>query len=236
LQWIIQVQCLGMVAAIIVAAGGSARMGFDKLSADLGGQPVLVRSIRAFAGIPEVREIIVVTGEERRAALTLGLASHVSTPVRFATGGAHRHLSVLAGLAAVSAEATHVAVHDAARPLVSAADVGRVIAKAREVGAASLAHPIVETVKRADDSGRVMASVDRAGLWAMETPQVFEIRLLRRAYSAAMGTGATPTDEVSVVEGLGAPVFLLASSSLNLKITHPADLALASRCLTHQCE
>ena len=108
--------------------------------------------------------------------------------------------------------------------------------KRREAGAASLAHPIVETVKRADDSGRVVASVDRAGLWAMETPQVFEIRLLRRAYSAAMTTGAIPTDEVSVVEALGEPVFLVASSSLNLKITHPADLALASRCLTEQCE
>ena len=110
----------------------------------------------------------------------------------------------------------------------------RVIARAKETGAAALARPVVETVKRADASGRVTAAVDRDGLWAMETPQVFAVPLLRSAYRLAMSHAAVPTDEVSVVAAFGEPVFLVASNSFNFKITGPQDLELARELLARR--
>ncbi len=217
-------------AAIIVAAGSSRRMGFDKLMAPLGGEPVLWRSIQAFAG-PEISQIVVVTSDDRRDALAKNVAA-LGRRVVFVPGGAERHLSVAEGLRALAPDTEFVAVHDGARPLVSRADLARVIAKAHEVAAASLAHPVVDTVKRADAAGRVTGAVDRTGLWGMETPQVFSLPLLRRAYDAVLAAGKTPTDEVSAVEFIGHDVFLVESTAPNLKITHPQDLALAGRLLT----
>jgi 2-C-methyl-D-erythritol 4-phosphate cytidylyltransferase len=221
-----------MTSAIVVAAGSSRRMGFDKLAAPLAGRTVLEHAVRALAGTGEFAEIILVTNPERwdeARAWVDEAARETGMPVRWACGGAERHDSVAAGLAALDPAASLVAVHDGARPLVSGGDVRRVVAEARATGAASLAHPVVETLKRADQAGRVTESVDRAGLWAMETPQVFAVDLLRDAYSAALGRGERLTDEVSAVQAAGREVRLVPSSSCNLKITHPGDLALAEK-------
>jgi 2-C-methyl-D-erythritol 4-phosphate cytidylyltransferase len=219
-----------MTSAIIVAAGSSRRMGFDKLAATLAGRPVLEHAVRALAVCGEFGEIILVTNPGRwpeAQAWADAVARETGVPVRLAEGGAERHDSVAAGLAALDAAAEFVAVHDGARPLVLAADLRRVVAEARRSGAASLAHPVVETVKRADAAGGVTASVDRDGLWAMETPQVFAVALLREACAAARARGEKLTDEVSAVQAVGHPVQLVASTALNVKITHPQDLALA---------
>lgn len=219
-----------MISAIIVAAGSSRRMGFDKLAAPLAGRPVLECAVRALARCTEIAEIVLVTSPDRWAAAEAWVAAVTDAtrvPVRFAPGGAERHDSVAAGLAALDSATTLVAVHDGARPLVSTDDLRRVIAEARATGAASLARPVVETLKRADATGWVTTSVDRDGLWAMETPQVFEVGLLLQAYAAARARGQTLTDEVSAVQAAGRSVRLVASTSLNLKITHPQDLALA---------
>jgi 2-C-methyl-D-erythritol 4-phosphate cytidylyltransferase len=203
------------------------------MMADLAGQPVIMRSVVTFARTTEIGEIIVVaSGECANLARSLPALLGFETPVRCVPGGAERHLSVLEGLAAVSPQATLVAVHDGARPLLCREDLSRVIARARETGAAALAHPVTDTVKRADDSGKVIAAVDRDGLWAMETPQVFAVPVLRSAYRAVMANGAAPTDEVSVVAASGVPVFLVPSRSINLKITGPQDLEFARQCLT----
>lgn len=219
-----------MISAIIVAAGSSRRMGFDKLGAPLAGRSVLEGTTRALAGSGEFGEIVLVTSPERWAEAQVWVGAVVEETgvlVRFAPGGSERHDSVAAGLAAVDPAAGLVAVHDGARPLVSVNDLRRVVAEARGCGAASLAHPVVETLKRADEDGAVSEGVDRDGLWAMETPQVFDIGLLRDAYAAALARGETLTDEVSAVQGAGRSVRLVASTSVNLKITHPQDLALA---------
>lgn len=219
-----------MISAIIVAAGSSRRMGFDKLGAPLAGRSVLEGTTRALAGSGEFGEIVLVTSPERWAEAQVWVGAVVEETgvlVRFAPGGSERHDSVAAGLAAVDPAAGLVAVHDGARPLVSVDDLRRVVAEARGCGAASLAHPVVETLKRADEDGAVSEGVDRDGLWAMETPQVFDIGLLRDAYAAALARGETLTDEVSAVQGAGRSVRLVASTSVNLKITHPQDLALA---------
>jgi len=224
----------GMVSAIIVAAGTSRRMGFDKLAARLAGRSVLEHAVRALAGSGVVGELVVVTDGERWSACR-GWAGEVAREtgvrIRQLPGGVERHDSVAAGLAALDPAARLVAVHDGARPLVSGEDIRRVVAAADVTGAATLAHPVVDTLKRADATGRVTASVERDGLWAMETPQVFRSQLLHDAYAAARARGEHLTDEVSAVQGAGHSVQLVASTSMNLKITHAQDLAVAERLL-----
>lgn len=215
-----------MIAAIVVAAGGSRRMGFDKLFADLDGLPVVARSLAAFRNHPEIGQVIAVTSPENLERITaLGLAHQV------VLGGAFRHLSVQAGLDAVAPGTEIVAVHDGARPLIAASAISACLAGAREHGAAACARRITETVKRADDSGRVTGAVDREGLWAMETPQCFALDLLRRAYQRVLDRNEIVTDEVSAVEALGESIYLVENRFPNLKITFPPDLGIAQALL-----
>ena len=210
--------------AIIVAAGSSRRMGFDKLAADLDGVPVLRRSVERLMAVPEVARVIVVCDASRFEAL---LGGPFAKPLARVDGGAERQDSVRAGLDALAADEPIVAVHDGARPLVHPEDVSAVIAMAAEHGAATLGRPATETLKRADAAGIVTGGVDREGLWFTETPQVFRTELLRRAYAVVRDRGLAVTDEVSAVESLGAPVRIVASSRPNPKISVPADLDLA---------
>lgn len=220
------------VSAIIVAAGSSRRMGFDKLAADLCGESVLTRSMLAFEACPEVAEIRVVTSLEKfesvtEAAKRLGLSKFVEV----IAGGAERHLSVNAGLERVGGHCGLVAVHDAARPLVTAAAISRCVAVAAEHGAATLAHRIADTVKRGNASLEVVGAVARDDLWAMETPQIFSVVLLREAYAAVLQRGEIVTDEVSAVMGIGHLVKLVENGEPNLKITVPGDLVVAEAIL-----
>ena len=212
-------------AAIIVAAGSSRRMGFDKLAADLLGRSVLRRSVDAFMSAPEISRVIVVTTPERFAALGDGFPK----PLLRADGGTERQHSVENGLALVHEEI--VAVHDGARPLVLPESIGACIAAAREFRAAALARRATETMKRADPDDFSRESVSREGLWFMETPQVFETALLKSAYAEVRARGLTVTDEVSAVEALGIPTKLVVSPTPNLKITVPADIGLAAALL-----
>ena len=221
-----------MTSAIIVAAGSGTRMGFDKLLASLGGAPVILHTLRAFQTCPEVDEIVVVASPDRQEVIQRLADDAGLTKLRaFVPGGAERHLSVWAGIQAVAAECDYVAVHDGARPLIHPSQISRCLAKARETGAAASARPVSETLKRADGSGRVCGSVDRAGLWIMETPQVFARPLLVQAYEAVLREGVLVTDEVSALERLGHPVWLVDNPTPNPKITWPPDLAVAERLL-----
>lgn len=210
-------------SAILVAAGSSRRMGFDKLAAPLGGVPVLRRTLETFMQAQSISEIIVVCPESRWPLLD----GYFIKPVRRVDGGATRQDSVMAGLTALSLESTWVAVHDGARPLVSPEDIDRCVAAAVENRAAALARRVTETLKRSDSVGFSTEGVSRDHLWFMETPQVFEIPILADAYTQVAARGLTVTDEVSVLEAVGLRVKLVESSRTNLKITTPADLALA---------
>jgi 2-C-methyl-D-erythritol 4-phosphate cytidylyltransferase len=212
-------------AAIIVAAGSSQRMGFDKLAAPLQGVPVLMHSIRAFCLSTFIDEIYVVCSETRFNELVTGT---FSKPVIRVEGGSTRQESVQQGLRALSPEITMVAVHDGARPLVVVGDIDNCIESARQFGASSLARKVTETLKRADAQGFTRSSVDRSLLWFMETPQCFRLNVLRRAYQHVRERNLQVTDEVSAVESIGISTFLVESSGKNLKITIPADLELAS--------
>jgi 2-C-methyl-D-erythritol 4-phosphate cytidylyltransferase len=223
-----------MVSAIIVAAGSSRRMGFDKLFATLAGKPVIWHSLRAFSDSPEIDEIIVVTKEDRAVDFEKILAAEPLPKVRrIIPGGAERHLSVWAGLQAVQSEGSEfVAIHDGARPLTTPALIQECIEMAREHGAACCASPIPDTVKRASVEQMVQESVERTGLWAMQTPQVFSSGLILQAYASLMAKHEMATDEVSAVQKLGKKVALLKNTDWNFKITFPHDLELAEHVLS----
>jgi 2-C-methyl-D-erythritol 4-phosphate cytidylyltransferase len=214
--------------AIVVAAGSSRRMGIDKLAWKLAGLPVLRRTIEAFLHADSIASVVVVCPQERWGLLD-GMDFH--KPVVRVDGGADRHDSVALGLAAIPCDALFVAVHDGARPLVSPYDIDRCVAAATEHGAAALARRVTETMKRSDAAGFSLKAVSREDLWCMETPQVFETQLLREAYQQVTARDLTVTDEVSAVQEIGVRVKFVESRHPNLKITTPADLALAEALL-----
>ena len=202
-------------------------MGFDKLMAPLWGDPVIRHTLRAFAACEDIHGIWIVAGRER--AGEIQEAGPMPDKFRgFVEGGAERHLSVDAGLLAVPPEYALVAVHDGARPLIHPSQISRCLEEARRTGAAASARRITDTVKRADSQCRVTGGIDRAGLWAMETPQVFRLDLLRAAYARVMEEEALVTDEVSAVEHTGHDVYLVENPWPNLKITLPGDLETAA--------
>lgn len=211
-------------AAIIVAAGSSRRMGMDKLAWPLAGGPVLRRTLEAFLKAQSIQSVVIVCPEDRWKLLD---GVDFNKPVLRVDGGAERQDSVINGLAALDGEARFVAVHDGARPLVSPRDIDACVAAAVTHRAASLARRATETMKRSDAEGFCTESVNRENLWCMETPQVFETALLREAYRNVLAQGHAVTDEVSAVQQTGVEVKFIESMYANLKITTPADLALA---------
>ena len=216
-----------MLTAIIVAAGSSERMGFDKLFALVSGKPVVAHTIAAFERTSCVEEIILVgradgLGELRK---LIGQPAKVKQIV---AGGAERSDSVRAGLDRLNLKSDFVAVHDAARPMITPEKITRVFDICRTTGgAAALAEPINDTLKRADLDLAVKESVDRNGVYAMQTPQVFARKLLEEAYRLVAKKNVSVTDEVSAVELLGCKVVLVPNHDFNFKITYPRDLPLA---------
>jgi 2-C-methyl-D-erythritol 4-phosphate cytidylyltransferase len=215
-----------MLSAIIVAAGISERMGFDKVFAPLGGKPVIAHTIDAFERTGCVDEIILVGRSDSLPELRKILPT--KTKVRqIVAGGVFRHDSVGAGLEHLDPAADFVAVHDAARPLITPEKITRVFEVCRAHGAAALAEPITDTLKRADVDLIVTESVDRDQLFAMQTPQIFARELLMDAYKAVSAREISITDEVTAVEHLGRKVFLVPNQDFNFKITYPRDFQLA---------
>lgn len=222
-----------MVSAIIVAAGSSRRMGFDKLFAPLAGKPVLWHSIKAFNETKEVDEILVVTREDRMDEVEeLVSKGGLKKVTKVISGGAERHISVWNGLQAVDSKGSeYIAIHDGARPLVTPQLIKACLELAMAHGAASCASQIPDTVKRASIEQMVTESVERTGLWAMQTPQVFSSGLILQAYAALMAKHEMVTDEVSAVQKMGKKIALLKNDDWNLKVTFPHDLELAEHVL-----
>ena len=203
-------------------------MGFDKLFAMLRDKPVVAHTLEAFEHAGCVDEIILVGRDDRLAELReLVKRAELKKVRHVVAGGAHRQDSVRAGLNALAPDARYVAVQDGARPLITSAQIERVFAHCQTHGAAALAEPITDTLKRADQECFVCGGVERAGLFAMQTPQIFSRDLLVEAYAVVAAKKLSITDEVSAVEPLGAKVLLVPNEERNFKITFPADLALA---------
>jgi 2-C-methyl-D-erythritol 4-phosphate cytidylyltransferase len=217
-----------MLTAILVAAGDSRRMGFDKLFAIVAGKPLILYTIRAFERCSCVDKIVVVAREDRHSAIEAIVRDENSKKVQsLVPGGKHRQDSVRAGLSHLDPGTKYVAVHDAARALITPQQIELVFEQCRLHGAASLAEPINDTVKYADTELFVTKSIDRQQLYAMQTPQIFERKLIEDAYRAVYAQSASVTDEVSAVERFGRKVILVPNQEVNFKITYPQDLALA---------
>ena len=218
-------------SAVVPAAGSSTRMGKDKLLLPLGEQPVLLHTLRALELCPYITEIVVVTREELIVPIGQLCRDAALEKVRkVIVGGATRSHSVLAGLGELSQDAELAAIHDGARPLVSQAVLEAVIRRASECGAAAPAVPVKDTVKRARD-GLVTATLDRAELRAVQTPQVFQVDLIKTALQKALEDGAELTDDCAAVERLGIGVALTEGDYCNLKLTTPEDLTVAEALL-----
>ncbi len=222
-----------MVSAIIVAAGSSRRMGFDKLFAPLAGHPVLWHSLKAFSDCREIDEILVVTREDQMDAIEKLVRDGKMVKVKKVIGGgAERHISVWNGLQAVQAHGSEfIAIHDGARPLTTPKLIKECLELARSHGAACCASQIPDTVKRASVEQMVTESVERTGLWAMQTPQAFSSGLILQAYAGLMAKHEMVTDEVSAVQKMGKKIALLKNEDWNFKITFPHDLELAEHVL-----
>jgi 2-C-methyl-D-erythritol 4-phosphate cytidylyltransferase len=217
-----------VLSAIIVAGGSSQRMGFDKLLAVVAGEPVIAHTIRAFERAASVGEIIVVTHQQRYDEIRKIASDAGFKKIRgIVPGGKRRQDSVRAGLDHIDLDAKYVAVHDAARPLVTPQQIEQAIEKCRFHGAATLAQPINDTLKRADADLLIFDSVDRHQLYAMQTPQVFERKVIDDAYRIVYAENIFVTDEVSAVERLGRKIALVLNNDFNFKITYPHDLAVA---------
>ena len=215
-------KALPSVTAIIVAAGASRRMGFDKLSYRLpDGRTVLETSCALFAAHPAVDELVLVAGGNRPQCEAIAAAC--PKPCTVVQGGATRADSVHNGLAAAKGQL--VAIHDAARPFASEEVITQVLQAAAKTGAAAPAVPVKDTIKVADKDGKVVTTPDRATLYAVQTPQCFDRALYLQALEAVSGEKASlVTDDCSLFELAGLPVTLTAGDYANLKITTPEDL------------
>jgi 2-C-methyl-D-erythritol 4-phosphate cytidylyltransferase len=199
----------------------------------LDGSPIFLHTVRKFAKIPRVSEIILaVRAEDREWVENLLRKEKLAKPARVVEGGDSRQQSVENGLAAVSAGAEFVAVHDAVRPFIDAATIERVLDEAAESGAAIVGIVPVDTVKQVGrvqaNRAKIRGTLPRDKLVLAQTPQVFRVDLLRRAFAAADNDSFTGTDESSLVERLEeVEVSVVLGSDRNIKITKPGDMELA---------
>ncbi len=216
--------------AVIVAAGSASRMGgIDKVMAPLGGEPMLLRTVRTFQQCDAIKEIVIVTRQDLLVKV-MGLCDEFDKVKAVVVGGSNRQESVWAGLNALSDKVKMVAVHDGARPLITWQVIDRAVRAANSYGAAAPAIPVKDTIKVVK-GGVVAATPDRSVLQAVQTPQVFDFDLLRGALKKAAQDGAEVTDDCSAVERLGMSVKIVEGDERNLKVTTPMDLKIAQMLL-----
>ena len=216
--------------AVIVAAGSASRMGgIDKVMAPLGGEPMIARTVRAFQDCDAVSKIVIVTRPDLILPIT-ELCKVCSKVTAVVAGGNSRQESVGNGLNALSKDIKLAAIHDGARPLITWQLIDWVIRAANTYGAAAPAIPVKDTVKTVE-GGIVVNTPDRSKLRAVQTPQVFDIDLLKGALLKAQQDGAEVTDDCSAVERLGMKVKIVEGDEKNLKVTTPMDLKIAEMLL-----
>ena len=212
--------------AVIVAAGSASRMGgIGKVMAELGGEPMIRRTVRAFQNADAITSIVIVTREDLIRPIS-ALCREMDKVVAVVAGGSSRQESVHLGLNALPKGTKLAAVHDGARPLISWEVIDRTVRAANTYGAAAPAIPVKDTIKVVQ-GGLVKETPDRASLQAVQTPQVFDFDLLRGALKKAETDGAQVTDDCSAVERLGMKIKIVEGDERNLKVTTPLDLKIA---------
>ena len=212
--------------AVIVAAGTASRMGgIDKVMAPLAGEPMIRRTVRAFQECEIIREIVIVTRADLLEEIA-GLCREYPKVTAVITGGRTRQDSVEAGLEALSDKVKVVAIHDGARPLITNEVIDRVVRAGSTYGAAIPAVPVKDTTKVVR-GGVVAETPERSRLQAVQTPQVFDLDLLKAALKKARDDEVTVTDDSGAVERIGMKVKVVAGDERNIKVTTPLDLKIA---------
>lgn len=221
-----------VVAAVVVAAGSSSRMGTPKQLIPLCGVPVIARTLMALDEAECVDEIVLVARQaDMLPFYDLSKRYGIRKLTKILIGGGSRQQSVARGVEAVKPETAYVAIHDGARPLLRPQTADRVIEAAFRTGAAAAGVHVKDTVKLTDENGVVTGTPDRRFLWNVQTPQVFELTRYRRALLAAQAAGREYTDDCQLMEHAGFPVQLIEAEYTNLKITTPEDVAFAEAIL-----
>ena len=216
--------------AVIVAAGTASRMGgIDKVMAPIQGEPMILRTVRNFQNCDAISEIVIVAREDLILPIT-NLCGGMTKVTAVVAGGKSRQESVHLGLNALSGKVKLVAVHDGARPLITWQVIDRAVRAANTYGAAAPGIPVKDTIKVVT-GGVVKETPDRATLQAVQTPQVFDLDLLKGALKKAELDGAQVTDDCSAVEMLGMSVKIVEGDERNIKVTTPMDLKIAEMLL-----
>jgi len=225
----------GSVWAVVAAAGESLRMGLpdgeSKQFLLLGGEPVITHSVRKLLAMPEVAGVVCVLHPSHTVRFASQLLCFEETkPLLITEGGRERYDSVRAGMIEVPADAQVIAVHDGARPLFSKHVFLDCLTALQTHDGAVPACRVSDTLKRADTDCRVLETVERTGLWAVQTPQLYRANALREAYAQKDLSGAT--DDAVLLERIGRRVAVVPSTQANVKITTPNDLPLAAALLS----
>lgn len=211
--------------------------GVDKLFLEVAGAPLLAHTWRRFDVARCIDEVVLVLREGRQPAFDQ-LASRYAfvKPYRLVAGGQERQDSVWNGLQAVSPACELVAIQDGARPCTTPELIAATVQAAREAGAAVAAQRVTDTIKESDDGALVARHLDRARLWAVQTPQAFRLEVIRRALGAVRERGLVVTDDTAACELIGQPVRLVESAGPNPKVTTLADLPFVELCLRGEAE
>jgi 2-C-methyl-D-erythritol 4-phosphate cytidylyltransferase/2-C-methyl-D-erythritol 2,4-cyclodiphosphate synthase len=218
---------------IIAAAGKGTRlgMGMNKAFVKLAGVPIIVHNLRQLNNLPDLGTVFIVVGagELTEAEKMLQKYQAGYFPLvrwHLVAGGRQRQNSVENALAQIKEKTGWIAVHDGARPFAARELFAEVWTTARKTGAAIAAVPCKDTIKEANPEKLVNATLERSRLWAVQTPQIFSLELLRRAYAQLQKAGNMVTDDAGAVEQIGGKVAVVMGSYKNIKITTPDDLIL----------
>lgn len=226
--------------AIVLAAGQGRRMGgkVQKQYLEVGGKPLLYYSLAAFEASPVIDEILLVVGvgQEKYCREEIVEKYHIKKVSKYIPGGEQRYHSVWNGLLEVK-DGGYVFVHDGARPFVDMEIIARAYEQVQKHKACVVGMPVKDTIKIVDEGEFVSGTPERSRLWMIQTPQVFEISLLKGAYSMLMRESYIQvTDDAMVVEQmLGHPIKLVCGSYENIKVTTPEDLDIAGLFLDRKC-
>jgi 2-C-methyl-D-erythritol 4-phosphate cytidylyltransferase len=222
------------VAAIICAAGASKRFGGKRKKpfVDVDGRAVFLRSVELFSDRSDVKQILLGISAEDEELVSIKWGPNLKFfSVKTFIGGAERFETVAKGLTLLKEDVNIVAVHDAVRCCVTKEWIDGAIKAASKTGAAILACPVTATVKKVKDK-TIMETVDRSSLWEAQTPQVFNVKLLKRAYeNLAKLDKSKISDDAQLVEALGEKVSIVQTDSSNIKITRQSDIAIAEAIL-----
>ncbi len=218
--------------AVIVSAGKGLRFmeGKKKQFYFLGGKPILAHTLDKFETCPLIRSVRLVVGQEDMDYCLKEIVEKYGFQKvsEIVPGGKRRQESVKNGMDALPKDTDIVAIHDGVRPLVTRTMIEDSIHSAVRHGAVVLAMPVKETIKMSNPDGTVLKTLDREFLWQIQTPQTFQVNVIREAYYRATEDGFVGTDDASLVERLGVKVHILPGSYTNIKITTPEDLVLAN--------